>query len=496
MLKLVREAFERLVDHRFTSLEYLHPRDIEPRLKRLSNVYPDLMTFEEIGRSRTGEWPLYAILVGKLEKGKRVILWASQHHGPENEGATAAVAFIEFMGELCAQNDDFRRVLDGNVFVILPQQNPDGIALEGNWKWMKEPSLESYLLNYQYDVRAEDCEHGIPLDDDEQSNVRPEPLAFKGYVDRLCHQVGPMHFYLSGHSWSIHGGSLFLVKSKRTHLFANWATRLLYMLNNLEIPLKQFPPISGNYMLPEILPGFYELPMTAEMQKQKPGIGLKTHTLEYLFAYKNTPLVAVVEPPVFVCQHMQDTSELELTVRELVLRMAEKADERVKMGVELRGRILEQFPSNHTHLQSQALKEIKESESSPAAFRKLANRFPQDQKATKGQEQALAVTHAASVAEFAAKGIGIFCGMPTEERYQALFEEQLDFLKSLGLYKNPFPSIVRTHLSAIMDGKLGISPMACLYSALFNSDMIPGLAALRLLTRLPFVSVEHVWIAP
>ena len=88
-----------------------------------------------------------------------IILSASQHHGPENIGASVAL----YVSHLLLDDEAFTPLLDQFQFTFFPQQNPDALEYRGNLTWMRDPhDLTQVIQHYQYDPRCVDVEHGVP----------------------------------------------------------------------------------------------------------------------------------------------------------------------------------------------------------------------------------------------------------------------------------------------------------------------------------------------
>jgi len=100
----------------------------------------------ELGRSALGN-PLVGWTLGDPHLPR--LICASQHHGPENYGAS----FSLHLSHLLLSDPLFTPLLKRFSFSFLPQQNPDALTARGNSLWMIEPSWESFVQHYQYDPR-------------------------------------------------------------------------------------------------------------------------------------------------------------------------------------------------------------------------------------------------------------------------------------------------------------------------------------------------------
>lgn len=450
--ELAHAALDALKNHSFQNQGYLHPEELTQRLNELAK--DPRVSLREIGRSRSGDWPLWAVTLGQPGPGKRNYLWACQHHSPENEGASAVLEWIQ----LCLHNPAFEALLEDHVFVMCPQQNPDGLVKEGNWRWMDEVSLEKYFRYHQYDVRKHDCEHGIAVNPDEAHSMRAEPAALKGLIDSFVSDHGRFEFYLSGHSWHISGGCLYLIRGRDQEVCERWARPVGQWLQSIGIGLNPHEPISSAYRLPKLaedLPGFCMIPSSAEMKKQKPKAGLKTHSPEYLLSTKDTPLAVVAEPHVFECAAMLDATPTETSLADFARLSASKAEERRAVDEALL-RYMDEAPISsqvNSHLATRVREEIDQDADTAEAWHRQAARFETEmagEKTLKGQLVILQTTHLFDLATRASEAMQLFPEGPIHAKHEALFQKQLAEAKSLKLTRNPLAVTMNAYFAAIL----------------------------------------------
>ena len=254
------------------------------------------LTLEMLGYTASGRaligWSVTRAPADKHDETRRpTILSASQHHGPENSGASAALYF----SYLLIADSLFTPLLDQYRFVFFPQQNPDGLDRRGNLKWMSKPhDLECFVQRYQYDPRALDVEHGVP------ALTRHEPCAegatrgFKRaetrglieWIQRELDRGEEITTYLSGHAWDLLNGPLFLISgAERSYPHQRaWIERVSRWMSLADHPLNPAPPLSGDYVLgaPRCLNderdgcdklssprGFYQAPHFDDFQDQQ-----------------------------------------------------------------------------------------------------------------------------------------------------------------------------------------------------------------------------------
>jgi hypothetical protein len=330
--------------------------------------------------------------------------------------------------------------------LILPQQNPDGIVLEGNWEWMKDPSLESYLRNYQYDLRTfDDCEHGIVIDNERTAEMRPEPRAFKQFADRFTR----IDSYLSSHSWDTLGGALFLVAGSSDTKSQMWSQRTATALKVLELDVQRQAPLSPSYNLPEIRSGFCKVPMLEEMSAQRPEVPFRLHTPQYVLQFKAAEIVAVAEPPVFLLPAMQDTSPSGQYLHGIIHKMIERTQELIAFDNDIRIQLHSRL-ADASRLSSRLLGEMDDRKELVNQWYRLLGNLPEGS-ASVGQDVFLRVKHSWDMALVASLASRVFEDIPhLHEEYERKFEEQLSLIEAFQPRLNSLLSSCKTLIAAVL----------------------------------------------
>ena len=249
------------------------------------------------------------------------IVCASQHHGPENVGPS----FCFYLSYLLMYDPLFQPWLDQYSFSFFPQQNPDGLMLQGNHKWMTDPHWKHFLHFHQYDPRQWDVEHGVlgrwfnqDFSSQSTDSFRTETLGLIQWIQDEVDQYGPIYFYLSGHSWDLLDAPLYLVypnQSPITDQSLRWSQRITQL--SCDTPyrsLTPYAPLTEEYLLPPWhststpLDGFFVLPTQSAFKAQNKHTSVRQSTLDYVYSLSPDVYACVVEPPIFTSSLFQDSS--------------------------------------------------------------------------------------------------------------------------------------------------------------------------------------------
>jgi len=258
----------------------------------------------ELGRSALGN-PLVGWTLGDPHLPR--LICASQHHGPENYGAS----FSLHLSHLLLSDPLFTPLLKRFSFSFLPQQNPDALTARGNSLWMIEPSWESFVQHYQYDPRRFDVEHGVPpqrlAGDSSVPYRRPESEAFTRWVRAEHERYGAPIYYQSGHAWGILDAPLYLMYpnlSSSAPAHTTWAGAVQEMTATAPYQrLTPRPPLTDDYELPEWLEqgseGFYVLPTREAFLKSNPDSQVQCSSMDVVAQLAPEARILVIEPPIF-----------------------------------------------------------------------------------------------------------------------------------------------------------------------------------------------------
>ena len=316
---------------------YLLPTDVHKAFGNLQKAVTDYQKEDDalrfrhhnLGLSTSGEHALIGWTLGKPELPR--ILCASQHHGPENIGPS----FCFYLTYLLLKDPLFKPWLEQYSFSFFPQQNPDGLTLHGNQNWLKDIHWEKFIQFHQYDPRQWDVEHGVlsswfdknklHLTTQNQAcknSFRAETLGLIKWIEQETSRYGPIHFYLSGHSWDLLDAPLYLVypnqiaESKKSQL---WAQKILKLTKRTPYKsLSSQAPLTEEYVLPKWNTqsaqaptpqnGFFVLPTQSAFKAQNQTSNVRQSTLDYVYSTSPQLYACVVEPPIFTSKLFQDPS--------------------------------------------------------------------------------------------------------------------------------------------------------------------------------------------
>ena len=316
---------------RFLSPDELHLA-LNDLVKQLE-IRDDIEVVQETLGTTAGGRALIGWSLRKPDQVKRpIILSASQHHGPENIGASVALYF----SHLLLNDPLITPLLDRYQFTFFPQQNPDALEERGNLIWMREPyDLTRLIERYQYDPRCVDVEHGVPhscLSTDPSKDHKGRPLAhFKRvetaalvrWIDATLADGHSIAAYLSGHAWDVLNKPLFLLSgSSAAHEQRRaWVERILSWVEIAPFELNPAPPLSSDYVLhsPDLdiplqsttdlplrehtsesrsLSGIYKAPHFDDFHSLNEQSAVMYSTLAYVETRAPEAVVVVLEPPI------------------------------------------------------------------------------------------------------------------------------------------------------------------------------------------------------
>lgn len=131
----------------FIAFDHYHTlAEIETYLGAVAELYPELVTLHEIGRSVAGR-PIWAVDVNNPATGpaneKPGFYVDGNIHGGEVLAGEGALAFLERLLSGYGTNPEIAELVDGHAFYIVPIVNPDGRAISvetpENHRWNVRP---------------------------------------------------------------------------------------------------------------------------------------------------------------------------------------------------------------------------------------------------------------------------------------------------------------------------------------------------------------------
>ena len=309
---------------------YLFPSDVHQVFERLQQDIVEEQSHHEreqlyfrphtLGRSTSGQHTLIGWTLGHPQKPR--ILCASQHHGPENIGPS----FCFYLSYLLLKDPLFQPWLKRYSFSFFPQQNPEGLTVQGNHKWMQDPHWEKFVHFHQYDPRQWDVEHGVlsswfdkqsllltRSDQAYANSFRTENLGLVQWIEQETSLYGPICFYLSGHSWDLLDAPLYLVypnQNPESQKSQSWAQAIWQLTENTPYTsLTSHAPLTEEYVLPKWnaksnvsstpLDGLFILPTQSAFKAQNHASSVRQSTLDYVCSTSPQVYACVVEPPIF-----------------------------------------------------------------------------------------------------------------------------------------------------------------------------------------------------
>jgi len=107
-------------------------QDMKADLKVLSESYPEILRVFRLAKTADGRW-IYGIRLGNSCAKKRFVIQASMHarewFNTELIMRMVGRACGQWKKNICYQGIDYRKLLEGVCFFILPMVNPDGVAI-------------------------------------------------------------------------------------------------------------------------------------------------------------------------------------------------------------------------------------------------------------------------------------------------------------------------------------------------------------------------------
>lgn len=256
------------------------------------------------------------LLCVEIGSGERVIAITGGAHADEPIGTVTCLYLIENL----LRNPSFASLLNRYRFVIHPMLDPDGAAL--NYRWASEDySYPYYLLHSFRNGRpAEDCEHGIPVSDEQPT--RPELAFFKRNLDAY---QGKIHSYFTMHTTHRLGGSLFVVFGGAHPLLD--IPHLTRLCERFGAPVTDLD-LHGEDGIEYIAPGFISAPKLsylAEQYRDQPEIlaQLKFPTYEYVAQCLGAEIAIISELPSVVDVRLGQAEETSRDLHEIKTKMLE-----------------------------------------------------------------------------------------------------------------------------------------------------------------------------
>lgn len=354
--------------------EYIGTRELMTALVALevfTNEKSERAPAQRLTRHELGVSCLGATLVGWTlgDPGLPRLVCASQHHGPENYGAS----FSLYLSYLLLLDPLFTPLLSRFSFSFFPQQNPDALDARGNWDWMSEPRWERFVERYQYDPRRFDVEHGVPpkhLTGEVAHFRRPEAEALARWLKGEQDRYGSLIYYQSGHAWGILDDPLYLMYpnlSQHDPSHTPWAQAVQRLTQSAPYAqLTTTPPLTDDYHLPEWLEqesdGFYVLPTREEFLKNNPDSQVMCSSMDVFAQLAPQARIMVIEPPIFSSPQLKSHSpatRAELDALTVAAGLHQEAVERCdqlwveELAYQLNGSTVDQaYMSHHEQLRS------------------------------------------------------------------------------------------------------------------------------------------------
>lgn len=237
--------------------------------------------------------------------------------------------------------------------------DPDGYDL--NSKWFSNPlNFKTYFLNnYRNNKPSEDCEHGIPFQ--ENQIARPEMIFVKKNLDRY---KGQFEYYVTLHSSHILPGAFFVFD--RDHKEQAIRNSISNLCENYHLPLMDYK-LKGDDTMTYLGPGFIGAPNVAQMMnhyKNHPEIlsQIKMTTYEYAQSYYGAKSAFISELPIWICEGMDDYRDSSMTVNEFKKDSLENSKIFLKQLNELNDELTAFNPSEENPWYSSLKMELKRSQ--------------------------------------------------------------------------------------------------------------------------------------
>jgi hypothetical protein len=281
-------------------------QELVQELESLQSRHPQRMSLNLDGQSRAGR-DLVCVELG--DSGK-VIAVTGGAHSDEPAGTVTCL----YLAKNLLENPEFEELLLRYRFVIHPMLDPDGAAL--NYRWAREEfSYPNYLLHsFRNNRPAEDCEHGIPVNRDQE--IRPELAFFRSKVDVYKTKV---EFYVTLHTTHRTGGSIFAISAQGDH--ADKISVLAELCERFGVPVMDVD-LHGEKGIKYIAPGFIAAPPMAKLAERfrdNPEIlsRIKMSTYEYVEHHCGARFCLISELPSILDQTLRATCETEIDLVDL-----------------------------------------------------------------------------------------------------------------------------------------------------------------------------------
>jgi hypothetical protein len=230
-------------------------------------------------------------------------------HADEPIGVLTQKYFIKGLLE----NSEFNHLLQNYTFLCHPLVDPDGYDL--NSAWFSNPlDFKTYFLNnYRNNKPSEDCEHGIPFQ--ENQTARPEMVFVKKNLD--LYKVN-FDYYVTLHSSHILPGACFVFDLD--HKDQSMRDSISKLCEIYHLPLMDYK-LKGDDSMTYLGPGFIGAPNVSQMfdhYKNQPEIlsQIRMTTYEYAQTYCGAKSAFISELPIWICEGMDDYNDSSMTVNE------------------------------------------------------------------------------------------------------------------------------------------------------------------------------------
>lgn len=271
-----------------------HPSAVGARLEALQRA--GHITLEEIGRSRSNEWPIWGVCMGN--KAMPAITLTGNCHAEEPVGTLTILHLLEDI----ASGGPFAELLERFRIVTIPQMNPDGVI--NNWPWLSDPTPANFYGQHWRDHRGEDVEHGIAIGN--KDFVRPEP---RSLVDFYTKNADSTAVYLTLHSSTLEPGAYFLTGNEDEGKMAEAFALIRELAPEIGLPLKG-EDTRGYENFRRISHGVYNVPRFDEMFKSlasagADAVGFRINSLEWM-ERRGVAISLVSEVPTVIARAMNE----------------------------------------------------------------------------------------------------------------------------------------------------------------------------------------------
>ena len=223
--------------------------------------------------------------------GRRKVSLIAGNHADEPVGAETLWRLAEFLASASPQA---QTLTDQFTFVIVPQVNPDGEAV--NRPWVDEwPNPLAYVQHAVREPPGRDVEFGYP-------DMRPENEA----VAQFLRNHGPFDLHMSLHSMAVADGGLLLIERHWVDRTVQLRRQYAEALSDANLRLFDHDR-KGEKGFRYIEPGFNTTPEGTAMRQHFTSLGdpataalFHQSSMEYVRSLGGDPLCLVTELPLFV----------------------------------------------------------------------------------------------------------------------------------------------------------------------------------------------------